>query len=168
MSFSITKQRQETMLERVGKDAAALIDNIAYLPFYRSVQIKLEKAGRADEWGRMIETANTKTNASKYFAKLCKMVRDNTYRFVEKAVEVAKETALFIADKIVRFKFGKYQPFYVRKADAFIKANGMAGFIELIELADRKGLSQKYVAKSLINGKSPSKYYQENVKGAAA
>ena len=167
MSFSITEQRQQTMLKRIGTDAAELIDNIAYLPFFRSVQIKLEKAGRADEWGRMIEVANTKTHKKQYFAKLCKMVRDGTYRFVEKAVEVAKETALFIADKIVRFKFGKYQPFYVRKADAFIKANGMAGFIELIELAERKKLSQKYVAKSLINGKSPSKYYQENVKGAA-
>ena len=163
MSFSITEQRQKTMLERIGEDAAKLIDNKAFLPFYRSVQIKLEKAGRADEWGRMIEVANTKTHASKYFAKLCKMVRDNTYRFVEKAIEVAKETALFISDKIVRFKFGKYQPFYVRKADQFIKDNGMAGFIELLELAERKGLSQKYVAKSLINGKAPSKYYKENV-----
>ena len=167
MSFTVTEQRQQTMLKRVGL-AADLIDNKAFLPFYRSVQIKLEKAGRADEWGRMIETALTKTNASKYFAKLCKMVRDGTYRFVEKAVEVAKETALFISDKIVHFKFGKYLPYYVRKADQFIKDNGMAGFIELLELSDKKGMSQKYFAKSLINGKKPSKYYKENVKGAIA
>ena len=166
MSFSITEQRQQTMLKRVG-DAASLIDNKAFLPFYRGVQIKLEKMGRADEWGRMIELANTKDHASKYFAKLCKMVRDGTYRFVEKAEEIAKEVALFIADKIVRFKFGKFQPFYVRKAAQFIKANGMAGFVELLELAERKGLSQKYVAKSLINGKSPSKFYKENVVGTA-
>lgn len=167
MSFSITEQRQKTMLERVG-DAADLIDNKAFLPFYRAVQKKLESNGHPDEWGRMIALAKTKDHASKYFAKLCKMVRDNTYKYVEKAIEVAKETALFISDKIVRFKFGKYQPFYVRKADQFIKANGIAGFIELLELAERKRLSQKYVAKALINGKSPSKYYQENVKGAAA
>lgn len=162
MSFSITEQRQQTMLLRVG-DAASLIDNKAFLPFFRGVQIKLEKAGRADEWGRMIALAKTKDHASKYFAKLCKMVRDGTYKYVEKAVEIAKETALFIADKIVHFKFGKYQPFYVRKADQFIKDNGMAGFVELLELANRKGLSQKYVAKALINGKSPSKYFKENV-----
>jgi len=63
MSFSITEQRQKTMLERVG-DAADLIDNKAFLPFYRSVQIKLEKMGRPLEWARMIEVANTKTNAA--------------------------------------------------------------------------------------------------------
>lgn len=164
MSFSITEQRQQTMLKRVG-DAADLIDNKAFLPFYRGVQIKLEKMGRADEWGRMIELAKSKTHASKYFAKLCKMVRDGTYRFVEKAVEVAKETALFISDKIVHFKFGKYLPFYVRKADQFIKANSMAGFIELLELAEKKNMSQKYFAKALINGKRPSLYYKENVAG---
>jgi len=167
MSFSITEQRQKTMLTRVG-EAAELIDNIAYLPFFRSVQIKLEKMGRADEWGRMIEVAKTKTHQKQYFAKLCKMVRDGTYRFVEKAEEIAKETALFIADKIVRFKFGKYQPYWVRKADQFIKANSMAGFVELLELSERKNMSQKYFAKALLNGKRPSTYYKENVAGAKA
>lgn len=152
------------MLERVG-DAASLIDNKAFLPFYRSVQIKLEKAGRAEEWGRMIELANSKTHKSKYFAKLCKMVRDGTYRFVEKAEEVARDIALYISDKIVRFKFGKYQPYWVRKADQFIKNNSMAGFVELLELAERKGMSQKYFAKALLNGKRPSTYYKENVAG---
>ena len=166
MSFSIDNQRQKTMLKRVG-DAAALIDNMAFLPFYRSVQIKLEKMGRADEWGRMIDTAKSKDNASRYFAKLCKMVRDGTYKFVEKVQEIAKETALYITDKIVRFGFGKYQRYWVHKANEFIRMNGMAGFVELLELAERKKLSQKYFAKSLLNGKAPSAYYKENVIGVS-
>lgn len=166
MSFAIDNQRQKTMLERVG-DAADLIDNKAFLPFYRSVQIKLEKMGRAEEWGRMIELAKSKEYASKYFAKLCKMVRDGTYKFVEKVQEIAKETALYISDKIIKFKFGKYHKFWVHKANEFIRVNGMSGFIELLELAERKRLSQKYVAKSLLNGKAPSVYYKENVIGTA-
>ena len=166
MSFSITEQRQQTMLKRVG-DAASLIDNKAFLPFYRGVQIKLEKMGRAEEWAHMIATAKTKDNASRYFAKLCKMVRDGTYKFVEKVKEVAKETALYIGDKIVKFGFGKYQKYWVRKANEFINVNGMAGFVELLELADRKKMSQKYFAKALLNGKAPSAYYKENVIGVA-
>ena len=164
MSYSITDQRKQTMLARIG-EASDLIDDQRFLPFYRSIQIKLEKMGKADEWGKMIATAKEKTNASHYFAKLCKMVKDGTYRFVEKVKEVAGSTALYLHDKLVKFGFGKYQKFYVRKAKEFIDKNSMAGFIELLEFADRKGISQKYMAKALINGKRPTLYYKENVLG---
>lgn len=165
MSFKIDNKRQETMLKRIG-EAAELIDDKRFLPFYRSVQIKLEKLGKADEWGRMIELANTKENASKYFAKLCKMVRDGTYIFVEKVKEIATHTRLYLSDKLVKFGFGKYQKYYVRKAAEFIQANGEAGFIELLEYAERKKVSQKYMAKALINCKSPRAYYEQNVLAA--
>lgn len=167
MSYTVNDQRKQTMIERIG-EAVDLIDNQAFLPFYRSIQIKLEKRGRPDEWGKMIALAKTKENASRYFAKLCKMVKDGTYIFVDKVkkvAEIAKSEALHLADKLVKFEFGKYQQFYVRKAHDFIKKNSMAGFIELLEYADRKGISQKYMAKALINGKRPSLYYQENVLG---
>lgn len=162
MSFTVTKQRQKTMLERIG-EAAELIDDKRFLPFYRSVQIRLEKLGKSDEWGRMVETAKQKANPSRYFAKLCKMVRDGTYQFIEKVKEVAKETALYISDKIVHFGFGKYQKYYVKKANEFINVNGVAGFVELLEYANRKNVSQKYFAKALINCKAPAQYYKENI-----
>jgi hypothetical protein len=165
MSFQVNKKRRETMLTRIG-DAATLIDDQRFLPFYRSVQIKLEKLGKADEWGRMIATAKTKENPSKYFARICKMVRDGTYKFVEKVAEIASNTKLYISDKLVRFGFGKFQPFYVRKAHEFIQANGQAGFVELLEYAERKGVTQKYMAKALINGKSPREHYRLNIMGA--
>ena len=93
MNITVTERRQKTMLERIGSEAAELIENNQYLPFYRSIQIKLEKMGRANEWQRMIDTAKTKANPKHYFATLCKMAKDGTYRFVEKVKEVAKHTA---------------------------------------------------------------------------
>ena len=166
MSFTVNEQRKKTMLERIGV-AAELIDDQRFLPFYRGVQIRLEKMGRADEWGRMIEAAKAKINPSKYFATLCKMVRNGTYKFVEKLKEVANETALYISDKIVKFGFGKYQKYWVRKASEFINVNSMAGFVELLEYADRKGVSQQYFAKAILNCKRPALYYKENVMGVA-
>lgn len=171
MSYTVNDQRVQTMLERIGQEAAALIDDMRFLPFYRSVQIKLEKAGKADEWGKMVATANAKTNASRYFAKLCKMVKDGTYIFVtkvKKAIkEVSRSTSLYIHDKLVRFNFGKYQKYWGYKAQEFIDKNGMAGFTELLELAERKKLSQKYVAAALKNGQTPSNYYKLNYGRAA-
>lgn len=166
MSYTVNDQRIQTMLARIGEDAAALIDDMRFLPFYRSVQIKLEKNGQAAEWGKMIATAKEKTNAKHYFAKLCKMVKDGTYIFVTKVKKAVKEVtgsaALYLHDKLVRFKFGKYQKYWVSKAQEFIDKNGMAGFAELLELAERKNLSQKYVAAALKNGQSPSNYYKLN------
>lgn len=171
MSYTVTEQRIQTMLERIGQEAAALIDDKRFLPFYRSVQIKLEKAGKAEEWGKMIATAKSKDNASRYFAKLCKMVKDGTYIFVTKVKEAVKEVsgaaALYLHDKLVRFKFGKYQKYWVNKAQEFIDKNGMAGFAELLELAERKNLSQKYVATALKNGQSPTNYFKLNYRKAA-
>lgn len=168
MAFKITNQRNQTMLERIGKDAAALIDDQRFLPFYRGVQIKLEKAGKADEWGRMIATAKTKDNAARYFARLCKMVRDGTYIFVtkvaKKTIEVAKHTRLYLSDKLVKFGFGEYQKYWVQKAAEFINVNGEAGFVELLEYAERKGISQKYMAKALLNCKPPREYYNKVVR----
>jgi hypothetical protein len=166
MSFTVDDQRKQTMLMRIG-EAADLIDDQRFLPFYRSIQIRLEKMGKGSEWARMIETAKTKANPKRYFATLCKMVKDGTYKFVEKAKEIAAGTALFISDKIVKFGFGKYQKYWVHKANEFINVNGMGGFVELLEYAERKGISQKYFAKALMNGKPPIKFYQENVMGGA-
>lgn len=166
MSYTINKQRTETMLKRVG-EAAALIDDQRYLPFYRSIQIKLEKLGKPEEWARMIETAKTKDTPSKYFAELCKRVRAGTYKFFEKVKETTGEMALYISDKLVKFGFGKYQKYWVRKAQEFINVNSQAGFVELLEYADRKGISQKYMARALKNCKPPRKYYAENVIGGA-
>jgi len=165
MSYSISDQRKKTMLDRIG-EAADLIDDKRFLPFYRSIQIKLEKAGKADEWGRMIASAKEKANPSHYFAKLCKMVRDGTYHFVEKVKEVAGSTALYLHDKLVKYGFGKYQKYWVRKAQEFINVNGQAGFVELLEYAERKNVSQQYMAKALQNCKPPRQYYQQNVMGA--
>ncbi len=166
MSFTVNDQRKQTMLKRIG-EASDLIDDIRFLPFYRSIQICLEKMDKADEWGKMIAIAKSKTNPSKYFATLCKMIKNGTYIFIEKVKEVVGEAALFLHDKLVRFGFGKYQKYWVRKAQEFINVNGMAGFVDLLEYADRKGISQKYMAKALQNCKAPRQYYSENVLGGA-
>lgn len=166
MSYSLNDQRKQTMLQRLG-DAAQLIDDQRFLPFYRSIQIKLEKMGKADEWGRMIATALTKEQPSRYFAKVCKMIKDGTYKFVEAVKEVAGELKLYVHDKLIKFGFGKYQKYWVRKAQEFINVNGQAGFVELLEYAERKGISQQYMAAALKNCKPPRRYYTENVVGAA-
>lgn len=166
MSYSLNDQRKQTMLTRIG-EAADLIDDQRFLPFYRSIQIRLEKLGKADEWGRMIATAKSKDNPSRYFAKICKMVKDGTYKFVEKVKEVAAEANLWLNDKIIKFGFGKYQKYWVRKAQEFINMNSEAAFVELLEYVDRKGKDQKYMATALKNCKSPRDYYQQNVIGAA-
>lgn len=166
MSYKVNDQRKQTMLERIG-EAADLIDDQRFLPFYRSIQIKLERMGKAKEWGKMIATAKEKSNPARYFARLCKMIKDGTYHFVDKVKQVTGEAAIFLHDKLVKFGFGKYQKYWVRKAQEFINVNGQAGFIELLELADRKGLSQKYMAKALQNCKPPRRYYAENVLGAS-
>lgn len=165
MSYKVTEQRQQTMLERIG-EAAELIDDKRFLPFYRSIQIKLEKMGKADEWGKMIATAKEKTNPARYFASLCKAIKAGTYKFGEKVKEIAGATALFLHDKLVKFGFGKYQKYWVRKAQEFINVNGQAGFVELLEYAERKGINQKYMAAALKNCKPPRRYYTENVLGA--
>lgn len=163
MSYTVTDQRKQTMLKRIG-EAADLIDDQRFLPFFRSVQIKLEKIGKPEEWGNMIESAKKADQPSKYFAKLCKMVRDGTYKYVEKVKEIAGDTALFLADKLVKFGFGKYQAYWVRKAHEFINVNSMAGFVELLEYADRKGVSQRYMAAALKNCKPPRKYYADVIR----
>ncbi len=167
MSYSLNDQRKNTMLQRLG-DAAQLIDDQRFLPFYRSIQIKLEKMGKADEWGKMIETALSKEHPSRYFSSLCKAIKEGTYKFVEAVKEVAGELKLYVHDKLIKFGFGKYHKYWVRKAQEFINMNGQAGFVDLLEYAERKGISQKYMATALKNGKSPTKYYRENVIGGAA
>lgn len=166
MSYSLNDQRKQTMLQRLG-DAAQLIDDQRYLPFYRSIQIKLEKMGKADEWGRMIETALAKEQPSRYFAKLCRMIKEGTYRFIEKVKEVKAEFKLYLHDKLIKYNFGKYHKFWVRKAQEFINVNGQAGFVELLEYAERKGINQKQMATALKNCKPPRQYYQQNVLGNA-
>ena len=166
MSYKINDQRKQTMLQRLG-NAAQLIDDQRFLPFYRSIQIKLEREDKAAEWLHMIETALTKENPSRYFAKMCKMVKDGTYKFVEKVKEVQADLRLYVHDKLIKYNFGKFQKYWVRKAQQFINVNGQAGFVDLLEYADRKGISQKQMATALKNCKSPRQYYQENVLGAA-
>lgn len=169
MHYTVNEQRRATMLERIG-EAAELIDNQAFLPFYRSIQIKLEKMGKADEWGKMIAIAKEKAQPARYFATLCKRIKAGTYQFADKVKKVAKEVtghaALYLHDKLVRFKFGKYQKYWVNKAQEFIDKNGQAGFTELLELAERKNLSQKYVAAALKNGQTPSNYFKLNYRKA--
>jgi len=162
MSFTVNDQRKQTMLKRIG-EAVDLIDDLRFLPFYRGVQIRLEKLGKADEWSKMIQAAKSKDTPSKYFAKICKMVRDGTYKFTETVKQVTGEVALFLHDKLVKFGFGKYQKYWVSKANEFINKNGMAGFVDLLEYADRKNISQKYMAKALQNCKSPRQYYKQNI-----
>lgn len=167
MNITVTERRQKTMLARIGSEAAELIENKKYLPFFRSVQIKLEKMGRADEWQRMIATAKTKANPKHYFSVVCKMVKDGTYKFVEKVKEVAKHTASYISDKIKQFNFDeKYERYWVRQCANYIDKCSMAGFVCLLELAERKRMSQKYFAKAIQNGMKPQDYYKFNVKGA--
>lgn len=168
MSYAIGSKRQQTMLERIG-EAAELVDNLAFLPFYRGVQIKLEKAGKADEWGKMIAAAKAEGIAEpkRYFAKLCKMVRDGTYKFVTKAKEVVTGATLWLDDKLIKFGFGKYHKYWRQKAQEFVNVNGQAGFVELLEYAERKGINQKQMATAIKNCKTPQKYYTENVLGGA-
>lgn len=166
MSYKVSDQRKQTMLERVG-EAADLIDDQRFLPFYRSIQIRLERMNKSDEWGKMIAAAKSKSNPARYFATLCKMIKDGTYRFVDKVKEITGSTALYLHDKLVRFGFGKYQKYWVRKAQEFINVNGQAGFVDLLEFAERKNINQKYMAKALLNCKPPRRYYTENVLGAA-
>lgn len=166
MSYSLNDTRKQTMLTRIG-EAADLIDDQRFLPFYRSIQIRLEKMGKPEEWARMIETAKSKEYPSRYFAKLCKMIKDGTYHFVDKVKEVAAEVNLWLQDKIVKFKFGKYQKYWVNKAQEYINKNSEAAFVELLEYVDRKGKSQQYMAAALKNCKPPRVYYQENVIGGA-
>lgn len=166
MSYKVTDQRKQTMLKRIG-EAAQLIDDQRFLPFFRSIQIKLEKAGKADEWGKMVELALTKEKPSRYFASLCRAVKDGSYKFVEKVQEVKAEFRLYVHDKLIKFGFGKYQKYWVRKAQEFINVNGEAGFAELMEYANRKGISQQYLATALKNCKPPRAYYKENVIGGA-
>lgn len=163
MSIKVSDQRKKTMLERLG-EAAELIDDQRYLPFFRSIQIKLDKMGKPDEWGKMIELAKTKAQPARYFASLCKMVKLGTYKFVEAVKEVAGEAALYLHDKLVKFGFGKYQKYWVRKANEFINVNGMAGFVDLLEFADRKKVSAQYMATALKNCKPPRQYYQQVVR----
>lgn len=165
MSSKVNDQRKQTMLKRIGA-AAELIDDQRYLPFYRSVQILLEKMGKPEEWARMIETAQKAKEPKRYFAKLCKMVRDGTYRFVEKVAEISNDVKLFLSDKLVKFGFGKYQKYWVRKANEFINVNSTAGFIELMEYAERKGCSQKYIARAILNCKPPREYYNKVVRAS--
>ena len=164
MSYKVNDQRKQTMLQRLG-DAAPLIDDQRFLPFYRSIQIKLEKMGKPTEWANMIETAKGKDNPSHYFAKLCKMVKDGTYKFVEKVKEVKAEFKLYLHDKLIKYNFGKYQKYWVRKAQEFININGERGFVELLEYADRKGIDQKYMAAALKNCKPPRQYYNQVIRG---
>lgn len=166
MSYKVSDQRKQTMLQRLG-EAAQLIDDQRFLPFYRSIQIRLEKMGKPEEWGKMVELALTKEQPSRYFASLCKAIKAGTYKFVEKVQEVAGAASLYIHDKLIKFQFGKYQKYWVRKAQEFINVNGQAGFIELLEYAERKGISQKYMAAALKNCKGPRQYYKENVVGGA-
>jgi hypothetical protein len=166
MSYKVSDQRIQTMLEKIG-DAAQLVDNKAFLPFFRSAQIVLEKKGKADEWGKMITLALTKEHPSRYFAKLCKMVKDGTYKFVEAIKEVVTGATLWLDDKLIKFGFGKYHKYWRRKAQEFVNVNGQAGFVDLLEFAERKKVSQKYLATALKNCKPPQKYYTENVLGGA-
>lgn len=166
MSYSLGDRRKQTMLERIGA-AAQLVDNQAFLPFYRSIQIKLEKMGKADEWGKMIEVALTKEQPSRYFASLCSAIKAGTYKFVTAVKEVKKEFRLYVHDKLIKYDFGKFQRYWVRKAQEFINVNGEAGFAELLEYAERKSINQKQMAAALKNCKTPRNYYQENVLGGA-
>lgn len=163
MSYKVNEQRIKTMRERLG-EAVDLIDDQRFLPFYRSIQIRLEKMGKLDEWGKMIEVAKAKTDPARYFASLCKAIKAGTYKFVEKVKEITGEAALYLHDKLVRFDYGKYQKYWVRKAQEFINVNGMAGFVDLLEYAERKSISPKYMAAALKNCKPPRQYYQQVVR----
>lgn len=165
MSYSVNEQRKQTMLKRLG-DAVELIDDQRYLPFYRSIQIKLERDGKAEYWDRIIALAKTKDNAARYFARVCKMIRDGTYHFVEAIKEVAGEARLWLNDKLVRFSFGKFHKYWVNRAQEYVNKNGQPAFVELLEYVERKNLPDKYIARALKNGQAPRQYYQNNVLGA--
>lgn len=165
MSYSVNDQRKQTMIKRLGS-AIELIDDQRFLPFYRSIQIKLERDGKAEYWDRIIELAKTKENAARYFAKVCKMIRDGTYHFVEAVKEVAGEARLWLNDKLVRFGFGKFHKYWVNRAQEYVNKNGQPAFVELLEYVERKGLPDKYIARALKNNQPPRQYYQNNVLGA--
>lgn len=165
MSYTVNDQRKKTMIERLG-EAIDLIDDQRFLPFYRSIQIKLERDNHPAEWAKMIALAKTKDNASRYFAKLCKMVKNDTYRFVEAVKEVAGELALYVNDKLIKFGFGKYHKYWVYQAQKFISKNSQAAFVDLLEYVERKNLPDKYIAKALKNNQSPKQYFENNVLGA--
>lgn len=162
MSYSVNDQRKQTMIKRLG-DAVELIDNQAFLPFYRSIQLKLERDGHPLEWAKMIATAKTKEQPSRYFAKICAMVKANTYRFVEAVKEVAGEARLWLNDKLVRFGFGKFHKYWVNRAQEYVNKNGQPAFVELLEYVERKNLPDKYIARALKNGQTPRQHYQNNV-----
>lgn len=172
MGIVVDNRRRQTMLDRIGKDAAELIDDMRYLPFYRSIQIRLEKMGKPEEWKRIIETAKTKDNPSRYFARLCKMVKSGTYQFAKEVAQeltqAAKQTAMYVSDKIKKFGFGDYHEYWVRKTTDFATKNGMAGLTALLEYADRKHINQRYFARAVQNGIPPEAYYQKNILGAKA
>ena len=92
------------------------------------------------------------------------MVKDGTYKFVEKVKEVQADLRLYVHDKLIKFQFGKFQKYWVRKAQQFINVNGQAGFVELLEYADRKGIDQKYMAAALKNCKPPRQYYNQVIR----
>ncbi len=168
MSYTVNDQRKQTMIKRLG-DAVELIDDQRFLPFYRSIQMKLERDGHPLEWAKMIARAKAEgiDNPKMYFAKLCKRVKDGTYRFVDAVKEVAGEAKLWVSDKLVRFSFGKYQKYWVNRGQEYINKNGQAAFVELLEYVERKGLPDKYIARSLKNGQAPRQYYQNNVLSTA-
>lgn len=165
MSYSVNDQRKQTMIKRLGA-AVELIDDQRFLPFYRSIQIKLERDGKAEYWDKIIALAKTKDNAARYFAKVCKMIRDGTYRFVEAVKEVAAEANLWLNDKLVRFGFGKFHKYWVHRAQQYIDKNSQAAFVELLEYVERRNLPDKYIARALKNNQAPQAYYKNNFVGA--
>ena len=67
--------------------------------------------------------------------------------------------------KDARWQFGTPPPgnanyAWIQHFMYHLAPNGQAGFVELLEYAERKNVSQKYMATALKNCKSPQKYYQ--------
>ena len=164
---SATTIRRKTMIQRLGEDDVALIDNIKFLPFYRSAQIELEKKGRADEWPKIIEQAKSAKMPNRYFTTLCKRIKNGTYRFTEKAKEVGEYAARYIAHKIKRFGFDNhYEKYWIYKINEFINRCSMDGFVELLELAERKKYSQRYFARAVLNCQRPRDYFNNTIRKA--
>lgn len=147
----LDSKRIETMLKRLGVDAVALIDDKRYLPFYRSIQIKLEKKGVPEEWQKMIDLAKTKDEPSKYFARCCKKIKDGVYQFGQKARAVRQHTFNYVSNKLKQFGFGAYHKYWAYKAVEFVERNNEGDFVDLIDYCKRKHRSEKYLAKSLAN-----------------
>lgn len=165
MNTSDVNTRQKTMIQRLGQDAVALIDDLKYLPLYRAAQIKLEKAGRIDEWPKIIEQAKTAEMPNRYFTTLCQRINRGTYKFMEKAKEISAYTAKYIAHKIKRFNFNqRYLNYWIVKINEFINRCSMDGFVELLELAERKQYSQRYFARAVLNCQRPRDYFNNNVR----